>query len=179
MTMAIVTLVAGAGTTLALLGCDSSSDSSDMVGPAEDVVLFPGGVDDAKLDATSDDKGDHNVAGINLGDSGHFFDRSVRETFVDNHWFKTKANVSYQVEVIAEGADKDVDLYLDRSAHPYTAGGYWRRSSRDYPLMDGIVFKSAQDGMMYVDVRGADDAGGLDIPYHIHVRKCQFGTFNQ
>jgi len=179
MTMAITTLVVGATATLALLGCGSDGGSSEMVGPAEDVVLFPGGVDDAKLDATSDDKGDHNVAGINLGDSGHFYDRSVRESFVDNHWFKTKANVSYQVEVIAEGADKDVDLYIGRSAHPYTTAGYWKTSNRFYPLMDGIVFKSAQDGMMYVDVRGYDDAGGLDIPYHLHVRKCQFGSFNQ
>ncbi len=183
MTVAILALVVGVGTTLALLGCGSDGGgSSDLVGPAEDIVIFPGGVGDGKLDDLSDGKSGTNYTGIDLGTSGYFHARSVIEGGIDNHYFMTKTGVSYQVEVIAEGDGLDVDLYLDRSVHPYNTG-YWKRSSRAYPLMDGIVFKSTQDGKMYVDVRGVDDAvaGGTPppIPYHIHVRKCQFGTFNQ
>jgi hypothetical protein len=70
----------------------------------------------------------------------------------------TKSGVSYQVEVIAEGVDADVDLYLGRSSRPYS-NGEWRSSTRSYPLMDGVVFKSTQDGMMYVDVRGITTGG--------------------
>ncbi len=184
MAMAIVTLVVGATATLALLGCGASEGGSPsaMVGPAEDIVLFPGGADDAKLDDSSASKSGTNYTGIDLGTSGHFHSRSVIQGDIDNHYFTTKSGVSYQVEVIAEGENKDVDLYLDRSVHPYNTG-YWRRSSRGYPLMDGIVFKSTQDGKMYVDVRGVNAGGGggtpPPIPYHIHVRKCQFGTFSQ
>ena len=181
MTMAITTLVVGATATLALLGCGSSEGGSPtaMVSSTQDVALFPGGVSAVKTDSVSD-KFDANIPGINLGTGGHFYSLNVAPNYVDNHWFKTKANVSYQVEVIAEGDSEDVDLYIGRSAHPFTTDGYWKRSNRFYPLMDGIVFKSAQDGMMYVDVRGFSHGGTPgNIPYHIHVRKCQFGSFNQ
>ncbi len=178
MTMAVLALVVGAGTTLALLGCGSDGGSSDMVGPAEDVVIFPGGADDAKLDALGD-KDNPNTPGINLGDSGHFYSLGVPEGRIVNHYFMTKTNVSYQVEVISEGVNTDVDLYLGRSARPYSDGP-WKVSIRSYPLMDGLVFKSTQDGIMYVDVRGHADGGVPgDIPYRIHVRKCQFGTYSQ
>ncbi len=181
MTMAVLTLAVGLAAMFALSGCGSDGGSSDLVGPAEDAVILPGGVSAAKLDASAEKiPFDPNIAGINLGDNGHFYSLSVARNYVDNHWFMTKTNVSYQVEVVAEGTDMDVDLYLGRSSHPYT-GGAWKSSTRDYPLMDGIVFKSAEDGIMYVDVRGADDGVKFlpSIPYHIHVRKCQFGTFNQ
>ncbi len=180
MTMAITTLVVGATATLALLGCGSSEGGSPsaMVGSTQDVALFPGGVEAAKLDA-SNHKDDSNIPGINLGTSGHFHSLSVPKNYTDNHYFMTKAGVAYQVEVIAEGNGADVDLFIGRNAHPATSG-FWKRSLRYYPLMDGIVFKSTQDGIMYVDVPGYSDGGTPgNIPYHIHVRKCQFGTFNQ
>jgi len=179
MTMAILALVAGVGTTLAVLGCGSDGGGSEMVGPAEDLVLFPGGADDTKLDAPADKEFDPNTTGVNLGDSGYFHSLQVHQSWVHNHYFSTKTNVSYQVEVIAEGDNKDVDLFLSRSQRPYTDGN-WTSSTRDYPRMDGVVFKSAQDGLMYVDVRGVSNNGQLgDIPYRIHVRKCQFGTYSQ
>jgi len=180
MTMAVLALVVSVGSTLALLGCGSSGGNSEPAGLAEDIVLFPGGADDAKSDALVESKLDPNTPGINLGDNGRFYSLDVGEGFVNNHYFMTKANVSYQVEAIAEGVDADVDLYIGRSSHPYSDGD-WKSSTRVYPLMDGIVFKSTQDGIMYVDVRGFDgDSKGVPhISYRIHVRKCQFGTFSQ
>ncbi len=180
MTVAVLALVVGMGTTLVLLGCGSDGGgSSDLVSPAEDIVLFPGGTDDTKLGDSSDSKSGTNLTGINLGTSGYFHSLTVPEGYLHNNYFMTKIGVCYQVEAIAVGENMDVDLYLDRSVHPYNTG-YWKGSRRDYPLMDGIVFKSTQDGIMYVDVRGADNDGTpSDIPYRIHVRKCQFGTFNQ
>jgi len=176
-TMAILTLI-GAGMALGLLGCGSDDSRNDLVDPTADVVLFPGGADADKLDA-SDEKIVVNRAGINLGYSGYFHSLVIPVGYVDNHWFTTKANVAYQVEVIAEGADTDVDLYIGRSSHPFSHGD-WKSSARSYPLMDGIVFKAAQDGVMFVDVYGASDGitkGISAIDYHIHVRKCQFGAF--
>ena len=177
MTIAVLALVVGVGTTLALLGCGSDGGgSSDLVGPAKDIVIFPGGVSDAKLDDLGEKPPATNNAGINLGTSGHFYYQMVLQGEIDNHYFMTKSGVSYQVEVIGDGTPIDVDLYLGRSVHPYSAG-YWKCSIRSYPLMDGIVFKSAQDGIMYVDVFGR--GGYSHIGYFIHVRKCQFGTFSQ
>lgn len=184
MTMAVLALIVLLATAVSLTGCGSneSGSPSTMVGPAQDIVIFPGGVGDGKLDDSSASKSGTNYTGIDLGTRGRFHSRSVPEGALDNHYFMTKTGVSYQVEVIAEGDGLDVDLYLSRSVHPYNAG-YWKRSARSYPLMDGIVFKSTQDGKMYVDVRGVDDGvvGGTPppIPYRIHARKCQFGTFSQ
>ncbi len=179
MTMAVLALVIGASATLFLLGCGSGGGSSDMVGPAEDIVLFSGGADDAKLIAPVDKEFEPNHEGINLGTSGYFHALDVYSGNIDNHYFMTKSGVSYQVEVIAEGADTDVDLYLGRSSRPYS-NGEWKSSTRSYPLMDGVVFKSAQDGMMYVDVRGITTGGPHGpVSYHVHVRKCQFGTYSQ
>ena len=112
----------------------------------------------------------------NLGTSGYFHYLNVSDGDVDNHWFMTKAGVSYQVEAIGSGVTADVDLYIGRSWRPYS-NGHWEASTRNDPLMDGIVFKSTRDGIMYVDVFGFD--GPTYVSYHIHVRKCQFGTFSQ
>jgi len=172
-TVLILTLAIG------LIGCGSDGDRSEPEGVTPDTLLFSGGTGDAKDAAPADKEFDPNIGGINLGTSGHFYSLDVYEGSVDNHYFMTKAGVSYQVEVIAEGDNKDVDLFLSRSQHPYTAGN-WASSTRSYPRMDGVVFKAAQDGLMYVDVRGVDNNGQLgEIPYRIHVRKCQFATYSQ
>jgi len=179
MAMTVLALVA----VLALSGCGSDGGDSDLVGPAEDIMLFPGGTDSAKLLAPVDKGIDPNTPGINLGINGHFHSLGVLENHVANNWFMTKANVCYQVEMISEDADVDVDLYIGRTARPFTDGG-WAQSNRAYPLMDGIVFKSMKDGIMYVDVVDsilvdAGSKGEATALYRIHVRKCQFGTYNQ
>ena len=72
----------------------------------------------------------------------------------------------------------DPDLYLSRDPEPGTND--WKRSRREAGLMDGIVFRSTQDGTMYVGVLGWD-SGPEDgtVEYYIHVRKCSFSEFQQ
>jgi len=146
MTMMVLALVAALAMMFAMSGCGSDGGNSELVGSAGDVVILSGGVSVAGLDTVAD-KITGELPGINLGDNGHFYTRNIPQGYVENHWFMTKANVSYQVEVIAEGLDVDVNLYMGRNSHPYS-NGHWKSSTRGYPLMDGIVFKSGQDGIM-------------------------------
>ena len=122
-TVLILTLAIG------LIGCGSDGDRSEPEGVTPDTLLFSGGTGDAKVAAPADKYFDPNNGGINLGDNGYFHSVDVYQNQMDNHYFSTKANVSYQGEVIAEGDNKDVDLFLSRSQRPYS-NGHWASSTR-------------------------------------------------
>lgn len=118
------------------------------------------------------------VPGIALKTNGHFYQRVVNEGDTKTHSFTTNAGVCYQVEAVGLREGDDPDLYLGRNPEP---GSFpWKISTRAAPLMDGFVFKSSQDGTMYVGVFGsATTTGGGTVEYIIQVRKCSFGEFTQ
>ena len=86
--------------------------------------------------------------------------------------------MAYQVTVTGARWGDDPDLYLSRNSEP---GSFpWKSSTRAAPLMDGIVFKSSQDGTMYAGVFGAATTTlGGGVEYLVQVRKCSFAEFTQ
>jgi len=162
---------------LALAGCGSDArQAGQALQPAEDVVLFDGDVAPDKSGTPPTPKAQQ--IGVALKTNGHFYSKSVSLFDVVAHSFTTTNGVAYQVEVIGARCGDDPDLYLSRNPEP---GSYpWKQSRRNAPLMDGIVFRSTQDGTMYVGVYGDDNTGGDGtVEYLIHVRQCSFGEFQQ
>jgi len=173
----------GLAAALVLVGCGSDGERAirgQTLHPTEDVVLFDGGEApvEKEIEKCAKVGCDHQVPGIALKTNGHFYDRVVNECDTKVHSFQTYNGVAYQVEIVGKRNMDDPDLYLSRDPDP--RNNWWKRSRRYAPYMDGFVFKSTQDGTMYVAVHGWD-SGPEDgtVEYYIHVRKCSFGQFQQ
>ena len=179
----VLAFMVGLTAAFVLVGC--GSDGERATGgqdrqPAEDVVLFDGGETpvEKEIEKCAKVGCDDQVPGIALKTNGHFYGRVVNQCDTKVHSFHTQNGVAYQVEIVGKRNMDDADLYLSRNADPYN--NTWEYSHRYDPFMDGIVFKSTQDGTMYVGVTGFD-SGPNDgmVEYYIHVRKCSFGEFQQ
>ncbi len=176
-------LVGLATAVLIFAGCGSDNDdaTSAAAGLAEDVLIWGGEPDGAEITgvATSEDLVPKaQLIGITLKTTGHFYTQSTPLSEVTTHSFATKQGVAYQVQIIGARWGDDPHLYLSRNPEP---GSFmWKSSTRTTPLMDGIVFKSTQDGTMYAGVLGAATTTlGGGVQYLIQVRKCSFGEFTQ
>jgi len=173
----------GLAAALVLVGCGSDGERAtggQTLHPTEDVVLFDGGEAPVEKEIEKRPKNFCNdqVPGIALKTNGHFYDRVVNECDTKVHSFQTYNGVAYQVEIVGKRNMDDPDLFLSRDPDPLN--NHWKYSVRFHPKMDGIVFKSTQDGTMYVGVLGWD-SGPEDgtVEYYIHVRKCSFSEFQQ
>ncbi len=180
-TMLVLSL--GLAAVLVLVGCGSDGEHAaggQNLQPTEDVVLFDGGETPAEKEIEKRPKSFCNdqVPGIALKTNGHFYDRVVSECDTKVHSFHTRNGIAYQVELVGQRHMDDPDLFLSRNADP--RNNEWKRSRRVDPYMDGIVFRSTQDGTMYVGVHGYDSGpGDGTVEYYIHVRKCRFAEFQQ
>jgi len=175
--VAVGLVVAGG---VGLVGC--GSDTREAAGaqgvqPTEDILLFEL---DEPTDKIIEPAGADKVLipGITLSTNGHWYDRVMSEYASVVHNFQTKKNIYYEVEVVGERCMDDPDLCLSRDPNPFA--NHWVRSVRADPFADSIVFKSTQDGTMYVGVYGWD-SGPDDgtVEYYVHARQCRFGTFRQ
>jgi len=173
----------GLAAALVLVGCGSDSEQAaggQNLQPAEDVVLFDGGEApvEKEIEKCAKPTCNDQVPGIALKTNGHFYDRVVNQCDTKVHSFQTHNGVAYQVEIVGKRNMDDPDLYLSRDSNPRQND--WKRSRRADPYMDGIVFKSTQDGTMYAGVNGWESGpGDGTVEYYIHVRKCSFGQFQQ
>ena len=181
--MTILAFMLGLAAAFVLVGCGSESEQpagGQNLQPTEDVVLFDGGEAPAEKGIQKCPKNFCNdqVPGIALKTNGHFYNRVVNQCDTKVHSFHTQNGVAYQVESVGKRNMDDPDLYLSRDPDPHS--NCWKRSWRSAPFMDGVVFKSTQDGTMYAGVRGYN-RGPSDgtVEYYIHVRKCQFSEFQQ
>ncbi len=164
---------------IVLGGCGANqSQSADLaaVQPAGDVLLFVG--DTVTEEAWSRSGVKATVPGIALKTNGHFYQRVVNEGDTKTHSFTTNAGVCYQVSAVGLRQGDDIDLAISRDPNPGVNG--WKYSMRPPPKWEGFVFRSSQDGTMYVGAHG-HYSGAHDgtVEYAIHVRKCQFGTFTK
>ena len=181
--MTMLVSLLGLAAALVLVGCGSEREPAaggQILQPTEDVVLFDGGEAPAEkgIEKCPKTAGKAQTIGIALKTNGHFYDRVVAEYDLKRHSFQTQNSVAYQVEMVGKRNMDDPDLYLSRD--PESGTNAWKYSTRADPYMDGIVFRSTQDGTMYVGVLGYD-SGPNDgtVQYYIHVRKCSFGEFQQ
>ncbi len=169
-------LLTAAVVALAGCGANQSQSSSPADLPTEDVLLF--GADEPAPEAWAQSGVKATVTGIALKTNGHFYQRTVGEGDTKVHSFATKAGVAYQVEAVGLRNGDDVDLVISRNSAPLSDA--WKYSMRPPPKMEGFVFRSAQDGTMYVGAHGHYTSFvDAKVRYAIHVRKCEFGTFSQ
>ena len=170
---------------LVLVGCGSEGQGTG-VPPAgqqaagEDVVLFAGGEgEDKAMEGGGAPKAPMNDK-MTLPLSGKFIHRELPPGGWERHRFDTRAGKAYQVEIFSLQWQDDPDLYVGRKPGISPWSKYWRKSTRDDQYMDGIVFKAAKDGPMYVVVHGYSDGyGSGEVDYTIHARSCRFATFTQ
>jgi len=163
---------------LALTGCGDTGPArlaTGEVNSAGDECILAGGIAPEKLGAEAVMSGDGGEKAYLPVDSQWKGDY-VQEGTWEKHRMSTKTGYYYVIELCAHDNQKDdPDLYISRNTDPYTH--LWRSSGFGAPLSDTIVFKAAQDGVMYIAVRGYNSSDDDQVSYYIRVSRWLPGQY--
>jgi len=134
--------------------------------------MFAGGQNAEKTSRTAA-AGEEDGEKAYLPFDGTWIVGSVAEGSWVRHRIATKKGYAYLVTLCNAGTevDDDPDLDISRDADPFNNS--WRWSWNWGTWADVIVFRSGEDGFMYVSVYGWDGGGDGQVDYAIQAQRRQ------